>query len=141
MEGTNGSSGEWLSKGGNMPGGVGFDFQTPNLSADELAALHVSAVSGKFNSLVIAKNLVMDIKEFNRMNPAFDNILGSNGTYDLRLPEDKMQLFLSSKYQILNECVQVLLTDDAVSNNQMYYKSPYDTRYGYKKALKKKAKT
>ena len=34
---------------------------------------------------------------------------GTNNTYDLKLPADKMQLFTSNKYQILNESVQLLL--------------------------------
>lgn len=141
MEGNNGNNGEWAMKNGTVPAGAGYNYDGPNLSNDELSLLKVSTVSGKFNSVVIAKNLVMDITEFNRMNPAFDNIIASNGTYDLRLPEDKMQLFLSSKYQILNECVQVLLSDDAVITNPVFYpKSPYDTRYSSRKFSKKKPK-
>jgi len=52
----------------------------------------------------------MEIDEFNRYNPDFDKIMaGTNNTYDLRLPTDKMELFASNKYQILSESVQVLL--------------------------------
>jgi len=36
-------------------------------------------------------------------------VLSSSGNYELRLPPDKMQLFVANKYTILNECVQVLL--------------------------------
>ncbi|MBK6380602.1 MAG: hypothetical protein IPF72_13185 [Chitinophagaceae bacterium] len=53
----------------------------------------------------------MDIATFNRYNPDFDNMMSLNGNYDLRLPSDKMQLFLANKYVILNECVQLLLGD------------------------------
>ncbi len=33
----------------------------------------------------------------------------ANNSYDLKLPADKMDLFVSNKYQILNESVQRLL--------------------------------
>ncbi len=141
MEGDNGANNDWAMKNGIMPASFSNSYEVPNLSDEEKATMQVQNVSGKFNSLVIAKNLTMDIREFNRLNPSFDNIITSNGNFDLRLPEDKMQLFLSSKYQILNECVQVLLTDDnMVTNPVTYPKSPYDTKYG-KRSVKKKART
>jgi len=142
MEGSTGVNGEWAMKNGIMPASFNGDpYAAPNLTDSELATVQVQTISGKFNSLVIAKNLSMDIQQFNRLNPSFDNIIGSNGNFDLRLPEDKMQLFLASKYQILNECVQVLLADDTVITHPVVYpKSPYDTRYANKKGYKKKAR-
>jgi uncharacterized membrane-anchored protein len=53
----------------------------------------------------------MDILSFNRYNPLFDKHIAANGLYELILPEDKMSLFLANKYQILNECVQYMLSD------------------------------
>ena len=45
--------------------------------------------------------------EFNRYNPDFDKVMASaNNSYDLKLPADKMDLFVSNKYEILNESVQ-----------------------------------
>jgi membrane-bound lytic murein transglycosylase D len=87
-------------------------------------------ISGKFNSIVIAKNLALDISQFNRYNPGFDSKLGMHGQYDLQLPSDKMQLFLSTKYQILNECVQLLLSDDGefVPSTKTVYPSKYRKR-------------
>jgi membrane-bound lytic murein transglycosylase D len=79
------------------------------LSEAELTDVEVLPVSGKYNSLVIAKNIMMDIALFNHFNPSFDASLSSSGNFDLRLPPDKMQLFVANKYQILNESVQVLL--------------------------------
>ena len=78
-------------------------------------------VSGRFNSLVIAKNLSMDIAAFNRYNPDFDSRLAATGQYEMRLPPDKMQLFVTNKYSILNECVQVLLGDVTVPVNRTAY--------------------
>ena len=80
-----------------------------NLTETELTDVEMLPVSGKFNSLVIAKNLSMDIVNFNHYNPDFDAVLVSTGNYELRLPPDKMQLFVANKYSILNECVQLLL--------------------------------
>ncbi|MGC4101458.1 lytic transglycosylase domain-containing protein [Ferruginibacter sp.] len=93
----------------------------PQLTAEELETTSTQTISGKYNSLIIAKNLAMDIIQFNRFNPEFDNMMVNNGNYDLRLPQDKMQLFLTNKYSILNECVQVLLGDADIQNNQTFY--------------------
>jgi membrane-bound lytic murein transglycosylase D len=98
--------------GGNMIGP--HDTNKPKLNESEMEEVEVLGISGKYNSAVIAKNLAMDIVQFNHYNPSFDNMLATAGTYDLRLPADKMQLFVSNKYQILNECVQVMLNDEAV---------------------------
>ena len=81
----------------------------PALSATELADVEVLPISGKYNSLIIAKNIMMDVGLFNHFNPAFDAMMSTKGNFDLRLPPDKMQLFVTNKYQILNESVQVLL--------------------------------
>ena len=61
--------------------------------------------------MVIAKNLEIDINEFNRLNPDFDAVLASGDTCNIRLTPDKMDLFVANKYVILNECVQLLLND------------------------------
>jgi membrane-bound lytic murein transglycosylase D len=97
-----------------------FDIK-PQLTAQELETAATQTISGKYNSLVIAKNLSMDIMQFNHFNPGFDNMMATNGNYDLRLPQDKMQLFTVNKYTILNECVQILLGDDNISSNQTFY--------------------
>ncbi len=112
--------------GGIQVNGTGanpFDIK-PSLTAEELETTATQTISGKYNSLVIAKNLAMDIFQFNHFNPDFDNMMANNGNYDLRLPADKMQLFLANKYIILNECVQLLLGDSNISNNQTFYPSP-----------------
>ena len=93
----------------------------PVLTAEEKEQAETQTISGKYNSVVIAKNLSFDIVQFNRYNPDFDNKLSANGQYDLTLPSDKMQLFLATKYQILNECVQLLLDDSNIPNNKTVY--------------------
>ncbi|MES2891365.1 MAG: lytic transglycosylase domain-containing protein [Bacteroidota bacterium] len=93
----------------------------PALSPAELVDVEVLPITGKYNSLVVAKNLAMDIALFNHYNPNFDGALSSTGGFDLRLPPEKMQLFMVNKYQILNESVQVLLSGAAVPPNRTVY--------------------
>ena len=83
------------------------------LSAEELANTKTQFISGRYNSLVIAKQLEMDISAFNKMNPDFDRLVASGNNYDLRLPVDKMDVFISKKPSILNESIQLLLTGNA----------------------------
>jgi membrane-bound lytic murein transglycosylase D len=109
------NSGGFYSNGGNP-----YD-NKPVLTDAEMEQSETQTISGKYNSLVIAKNLAIDISQFNRYNPAFDNKLSVNGQYDLRLPSDKMQIFLATKYQILNECVQLLLGDSDIPNSKTVY--------------------
>lgn len=95
--------------------------QPGNLSATELEEVEMLPVSGKYNSLVIAKNLSMDIMAFNHYNPDFDAVLSAAGNYELRLPPEKMQLFIANKYIILNESVQLLLGGATVPVNRTEY--------------------
>jgi membrane-bound lytic murein transglycosylase D len=91
------------------------------LSASELVDVEVLPISGKYNSLIIAKNIMMDIVQFNHLNPSFDAMMSSSGNFDLRLPPDKMQLFVANKYQILNESVQTLLGGATVPDFKTVY--------------------
>ncbi len=93
----------------------------PSLTSVEIDNSETQTISGKYNSAVMAKNLDFELVQFNRYNPQFDSKLSLNGQYDLRLPVDKMQLFLATKYQILNECVQLLLGDADIPNNKTVY--------------------
>ncbi len=95
------------------------------LSETEIQQAQKMEISGKFNSLIIAKNLVMDIAVFNKYNPGFDAVMQQEGKYEMILPQDKMQVFVQTKYQILNECVQVLLSDNAAPQNTTVYPKKY----------------
>ncbi|HET9824279.1 MAG TPA: lytic transglycosylase domain-containing protein [Chitinophagaceae bacterium] len=79
------------------------------LSADELQNCKVQTISGKYKSIIIAKNILMDVASFNRYNPNFDKQIAVNGTFDLRLPADKMDVFNAKKYEILEESLRLLL--------------------------------
>jgi membrane-bound lytic murein transglycosylase D len=115
------------------PGIDPYQMNKPNLNEAEMRDIEVLGVSGKFNSLIIAKNLTMEISEFNRLNPNFDDMLANTGNYDLRLPPDKMQLFSANKYSILNECVQVLLSSDVEYKTTTVYPKPQMKKYATKK--------
>lgn len=81
-----------------------------NLTAKEMQHAKSQVVTGKYQSAVIARNVSLDIEEFNRYNPNFDRVMAtSNNSYDLKLPAEKMEVFMANKYQILNESVQLLL--------------------------------
>lgn len=80
----------------------------------EMRDVEVLDLTGKYNSLVIAKNLSMDIADFNGLNPGFDAAMSGTGTYALRLPPEKMRIFITNRYAILNECVQLLLGGTAM---------------------------
>jgi membrane-bound lytic murein transglycosylase D len=85
------------------------------LSKEELSNAKSIEVSGKYYSAAIAKNIMMDIVDFNRYNPDFDAKMASaNNLYELKLPADKMDLFLANKYIILNESVQMMLNGATV---------------------------
>jgi len=83
---------------------------TVSVTPEEDAGSKKQSISGRYNSFVIMKHLSMDIAAFNKMNPNFDKQIAATGEYELRLPNDKMDLFLVKKPTILNECMQRLLT-------------------------------
>jgi len=91
------------------------------LSAKEKTDVQKLDISGKYNSVVIAKNIGMDMPTFNHYNPGFDNMISTNGNYNLQLPSDKMQLFVANKYPILNESVQLLLGGITIPDSKTVY--------------------
>ncbi len=86
-----------------------------NLTKEEVAGTKELNIVGKYNSLIMAKNLGMDIAEFNKLNPGFDALADSKDGYNLRLPDMKMQLFSANRYIILHECVLTALQSSSVS--------------------------
>ncbi len=91
-----------------------------NLTEGEISSTEILTISGKYNSAIIAKNLEVDINEFNRLNPGIDVMLASGNSYDLRLAPDKLDSFVANKYLILNECVQALLNDVNAPTKTIY---------------------
>jgi membrane-bound lytic murein transglycosylase D len=79
------------------------------LTEEEINNSKTQTISGKFNALIITKNILMDITSFHRYNPDFDKQIAVNGSFELRLPADKMEIFNVKKYQILEESMKLLL--------------------------------
>jgi membrane-bound lytic murein transglycosylase D len=83
------------------------------LSKEELNSARTTAVSGKYVSAIIARYTLMDMATFARYNPDFDKVMASsNNSYDLKLPADRMDLFIANKYQILDESVRFTPNED-----------------------------
>lgn len=83
-----------------------------------LAGTRTLMISGKFHSVIIAKNLSMDIGLFNALNPEFDMKVGTEG-YLLRLPATQMEQFAAQRIQILAESVHFLLTSHPFDKNRI----------------------
>jgi membrane-bound lytic murein transglycosylase D len=79
---------------------------TPDNADVNTAVLNIS---GKYHSLAVAQNIQMNIGDFNKLNPEFDKQLSFNGSYNLRLPNDKMLAFQANKIQILDQSIQILV--------------------------------
>ncbi len=75
-------------------------------------------INGRYNSSVIVKHIVMDMADFKKINPDFDNAIASAGKYELRLSPEKMDVFLTKKIDILKESIQLLLNPDTASSTQ-----------------------
>ncbi|MEO7924128.1 MAG: lytic transglycosylase domain-containing protein [Chitinophagaceae bacterium] len=80
-----------------------------NLKEDEMKNSTAYTISGRFSSAVIMKYIDLDLATFNRYNPGFDNEIALNGKYELRLPTQKMNIFVAKRYEILDESIQLLL--------------------------------
>ncbi len=121
MEGGGGITTTGGNGAGYTENGTGAYHQNNKLSPEEISTLETILVSGKYNSVVIAKNLSMDLSAFSHYNPDFDAVLATGGNYEMRLPAEKMQLFVANKYDILNECVAVLLGGATVPATKTVY--------------------
>jgi membrane-bound lytic murein transglycosylase D len=85
------------------------------LPTSELASSKEQNIRGKYNAIVMAKNLNMDIAQFNRLNPSFDVQVDGKDGFNLRLPDDKMQMFNANRYTILHECILTALQTPVTS--------------------------
>ena len=95
------------------------------LTEDEKTNAKSQTISGKYHSSVIAKNIMMEIADFNRYNPEFDKVMASNNiSYEMQLPAEKMELFNTNKYQILNESVEYLLNNISGQTSASNTKAP-----------------
>jgi membrane-bound lytic murein transglycosylase D len=79
------------------------------LSAAELASSALIEVSGRFNSLVVANELQINIQQFNAWNPGFDKALAAGEKYAMRISKDKEAVFLAKKNQLLLASVRAII--------------------------------
>jgi peptidoglycan lytic transglycosylase D len=93
------------------------------MSDSEIANSVELDLSGRYDAAIVAKNLNMDYKNFDRYNPGFDDSISTWGNYKLRLPREKMGIFVENKFSILDQCVQHLLNEANVNSNQMPIKN------------------
>ncbi len=68
-------------------------------------------IYGKYNSIVVANKMMMDIADFNQLNPGLDEKLASGEIYPLRLPAEKIEMFQAKKLELLKESVDLLLNN------------------------------
>jgi membrane-bound lytic murein transglycosylase D len=80
-----------------------------NLLYHELSNSTTYKITGRFSSSVIIKHVDMDMPTFLRYNPRFDTEISVNGTYELRLPTQKMNIFIAKRYEIFDESIQLIL--------------------------------
>jgi len=79
------------------------------LSEQEMNHSTAFDVTGRFSSSVILKYVDLDKATFDKYNPNFDNEIALNGKYNLRLPVEKMNIFIAKRYVILEESMNLLL--------------------------------
>ncbi len=76
-------------------------------------------ISGRYNGFTLAKFIEMDLAEFQKINPRFDNQIASTGKYELKLPAEKMEVFKVKKIDILKESIQILLNPETASTGSL----------------------
>lgn len=79
------------------------------LSAADLAGSALIEVSGRFNALVVANELQINIQQFNAWNPGFDKALAAGEKYAMRITKEKEANFLAKKNQLLLASVRAII--------------------------------
>lgn len=69
-------------------------------------------INGRYNASIIAKYIAMNIADFHKINPRFDNQVAATGKYEMNLPSEKMEIFKTKKIDILKESIQLLLNPE-----------------------------
>ncbi len=80
-----------------------------NLSDEDAANTSTTEISGRYNSMIVANKLLINIIQFNKLNPGFDKTLAEGKKYNLRLPKDKIDVFESAKNQLLSASLRALI--------------------------------
>ncbi|MEO7531551.1 MAG: lytic transglycosylase domain-containing protein, partial [Sediminibacterium sp.] len=83
--------------------------QEAELKAGDMENTAVTEISGRYNSIIVANGLSMDIVQFNKWNPGFDKALSEGKKYPMRLQKEKTPIFEARKNSFLMESVRALL--------------------------------
>ena len=105
------------------------------LSPEELAISDTLSVTGKYIDIVIANYLAMDIAQFTKWNPGFNERVGLE-SYTLRLPKDKVNLFLRNKSLIIQESLMAIMKNGYAQPNG--FPEPVELPKPVPKTIKKK---
>jgi len=107
-----------------------FNYSTLSENNDSLSASQLTSaekknidsteVSGRYLAEIIAKSVSMDMADFNRYNPNFNETLSTGDSYNLQLPSDKMKEFYEKKYDILDQSVNQLLQNVTIKSRSVY---------------------
>ncbi len=79
------------------------------LTEDEIRNTSTVEIKGRYLSSVLANYLLMDIDQFNKWNPGFDQSLAEGKKYYLRLSKDRAVVFEAKKSEILLQSIRTLL--------------------------------
>lgn len=82
---------------------------TRQLSTEEINNSTELEVAGRYQALIIANELSLDIQQFNRWNPGFEKALSAGKTYQMRLPKEKVAAFEAKKQALLAASLRALL--------------------------------
>lgn len=97
-----------FERNGSETTGLKISNKPNHLSAEELSNSDSVSITGKYIDVVIANTLAMDIAQFSKWNPGFNEKVGLDN-YTLRLPKDKMGLFLKNKSLIIQESLMAIM--------------------------------
>jgi len=84
-----------------------------DLSEAEINTTALVEISGRYNAITVSHFLNLDINQFNKWNPRFDNTLAQGGNFMMRIPKDQLAIFESKKGEILMLSIHHLLEGNA----------------------------
>jgi len=109
MEGSGGWTTMTASETEIQKAAIASNQQQVALSELEMENTTVIEIGGRYNSVIVANSLTMDIAQFNKWNPGFDKALAEGKKYSMRIQKDKAPIFEARKGNLLMESLRVLL--------------------------------
>lgn len=87
----------------------------PQINQQDIDNTTLLEVSGRYNSIILANAVQIELNQFNRWNPGFDKILAGGKKYSLRLTKGQAAIFESKKAELLMQSVKTLIEGATVS--------------------------